>query len=276
MGIHSRMRKPLLPVTALLSLFTLITAFTPAGNKPEKILKKQGFTLIPSGATIVDGKDVTVQSFFVSTSEITNAQYTAFLDALKAQGRDADLQIAAVQNEKWKLPNSDMKAYAEQYFSHPAYAGYPVVNISQQAAKMYCAWLEQQLQKQGLQVKVRLPEKTEWVMAARGGHAGNIYAWNGHALRNKRGVYMANFKTEHLADDGSYIIAPSRSYFPNDYKLYNMSGNVSEWLSTTGICIGGNWWSPEEFIRIDAAPEFPMSGDASPFIGFRPVITAAW
>ncbi len=259
------------------ALFLLLTAATsPVGNQPDKILKKQGFVRIPSGATLVDGKDVTVQSFYIAAAEVTNKQYRIFLDSLKAQGKTEELKIADVRSEKWIMPNSQMEAFEQHYFTHPAYDEYPVVNISQQAATMYCTWLEQQLAAKGLQVRVRLPEKVEWVMAARGGHAGNIYAWNGTELRNKRGIYLANFKTEHLADDGTYITAISRSYFPNDYGLYNMSGNVSEWLSTPGICIGGNWWSEAEYLRIDAPPEFPNAADASPFIGFRPVITATW
>jgi formylglycine-generating enzyme required for sulfatase activity len=59
------------------------------------------------------------------------------------------------------------------------------------------------------------------------------------------------------------------AYFPNDFGLYNMSGNVAEMVQTEGISKGGSWRSGAYDIRIDQQSGYEGS---SPALGFRPVL----
>jgi len=81
----------------------------------------------------------------------------------------------------------------------------------------------------------RLPTEYEWEYASRGGRIGNKYPWGGPYARNGKGCMLANFKPmrgDYGASDGGVYPVRADSYFPNDFGLYNMSGNVSEWTQT--------------------------------------------
>jgi gliding motility-associated lipoprotein GldK len=80
----------------------------------------------------------------------------------------------------------------------------------------------------------RLPTEAEWEYASRGGRIGADYPWGGPYARNSRGCLLANFKPGrgNYGDDGGMHTVKVTSYFPNDFGLYNMSGNAAEWTST--------------------------------------------
>jgi gliding motility-associated lipoprotein GldK len=77
----------------------------------------------------------------------------------------------------------------------------------------------------------RLPSEAEWEYAARGGRDMAKYPWGNPYIRNSKGCMLANFKPGrgNFYDDGFAYSSPVQSYFPNDYGLYDMAGNVSEW-----------------------------------------------
>ena len=129
---------------------------------------------------------------------------------------------------------------AENYFWHPAYDDYPVVGVTWGQAVAFNAWRTQIMnewkQNEGLTYiqKFRLPSEAEWEYAARGGRDLAPYPWGGPYIRNEQGCVLANFKPmrgDYVEDANAYT-APVESYSPNDYGLYQMSGNVAEWTNT--------------------------------------------
>jgi gliding motility-associated lipoprotein GldK len=79
----------------------------------------------------------------------------------------------------------------------------------------------------------RLPTESEWEYASRGGLQNNPYPWGGPYIRNSRGCFLANFKPlrGNYIDDGGFYTVKTTSYWPNDYGLFCMAGNVAEWTS---------------------------------------------
>jgi gliding motility-associated lipoprotein GldK len=128
----------------------------------------------------------------------------------------------------------------EGYFSHPAYRNYPVVGVTWRQARAFNVWRtrynEAYKDSHGLahRLPYELPTEAEFEYAARGGRIGTDYPWGGPYIKNAKGCLMANFKPGrgNYADDGGAYTVNVRSYFPNDYGLYNMAGNVAEWTSS--------------------------------------------
>jgi len=100
--------------------------------------------------------------------------------------------------------------YMRMYLSHPGYGEYPVVGVTWEQAVAFCNWRTKlfntyQVARNAPQVQDwRLPTEAEWEYAARGNYT----------------------------DDGYMITAFVAAYPPNDYGLYDMAGNVSEWTSS--------------------------------------------
>lgn len=128
------------------------------------------------------------------------------------------------------------------YFNHPSYDNYPVVGVTWDQANAFCVWRTRFYQSVASSRKMplnarpdyRLPTDAEFEYAARGGNVKTKYPWGGPYVRNAKGCMQANFKVGrgNYADDGGLYTVNVKSYFPNDYGLYNMAGNVAEWTVT--------------------------------------------
>lgn len=126
-----------------------------------------------------------------------------------------------------------------QYFTHPAFDDYPVVGINWEMAMAFGYWRtslwNNYASEEGvISENFRLPTETEWEYASRGGHDLAPYPWGGYYLRNAKGCLLANFKPGrgNYPEDGGLYTVPVDSYFPNDFGLFNMAGNVAEWTQS--------------------------------------------
>src|SRR5690606_157042 len=187
------------------------------------------------------------------------------------------------------------------YFWHDAYSEYPVVGISWRQAKAFCAWRtkfkndEQKRRNKQFVNQFRLPTEAEWEYAARGGIESGTYPWGGPYLMNDRACFMANFKPlrgDYAVDEALYTVE-AKSYEPNDYDLYNMAGNVSEWTNSSynpnsyeyvstmnpnnyddenkrKVIRGGSWKDVAYFLQVSTR-DYEYQDSARSYIGFRAV-----
>lgn len=188
------------------------------------------------------------------------------------------------------------------YFWHDAYSDYPVVGVTWQQAKAFCEWRTinknaYQKSKKGASMvnRFRLPSEAEWEYAARGGLQAATYPWGGPYTKSDRGCFMANFKPvrgDYAADQALYTVE-AKSYEPNDYNLYNMAGNVSEWVNasydpasyaytstinpnvndddnTRKVIRGGSWKDVAYFLQVSSR-DYEYADSARSYIGFRTV-----
>ena len=124
------------------------------------------------------------------------------------------------------------------YFSHPAFDDYPVVGVSWHQSRAFCWWRTKlwnmYKSRDANSEDFRLPTEYEWEYAARGGHDLAPYPWGGYYTRNSKGCLLANFKPGrgNYPEDGGLYTVRADAYWPNDFGLYNMAGNVAEWTSS--------------------------------------------
>ena len=187
------------------------------------------------------------------------------------------------------------------YFWHAAYDNYPVVGVSWVQAKAFCDWrtlIHNGFRKSKGEDDVdryRLPSEPEWEYAARGGLESATYPWGGPYAKNDRGCFLANFKPLRgdYAGDNSLYTVEADSYEPNDYNLYNMAGNVSEWVDSSydaasyeyyssmnpnvndednkrKVVRGGSWKDVAYFLQVSSR-DYEYADSARSYIGFRTV-----
>jgi formylglycine-generating enzyme required for sulfatase activity len=197
-----------------------------------------------------------------------------------------------VDSVNWRDKLAYNEPYVDYYYHHPAYANYPVVNISYDATKLFCQWLTDwynaDAKRKYKKVIFRLPSESEWVMAAQGGNKMNIYSWGMRLMQdckwqgNFRGIgdeclKYDTIKKQIIVDRNAYgiagelndaadITAPVDAYKPNAFGIYNTCGNVAEMISEKDIACGGGWKSLGGDIRIDSRIRFAKSASD---IGFR-------
>ena len=198
---------------------------------------------------------------------------------------------------------------AKQYYNHPAFGNYPVVGVNWKQANAFCEWRTETLtsylisKNRATETNFRLPTEAQWEYAARGGRSQTPYPWGGPYLRNRKGCLLANFKPGrgNYPEDGGFYTVRADAYWPNDFGLYCMAGNVAEWTSSLyyegsynfqsdmnpdvrwnakdqdaprmkrKVIRGGSWKDVGFFLRTSTRT-FEYQDTAKSYIGFRCVI----
>jgi formylglycine-generating enzyme len=186
---------------------------------------------------------VHVDEFFIGRSPVTSEEYARFVRAtghvvpsigelplIASEGRDHMFRELA---EPYVWRDSDPPQ---------GHGNHPVVLVRLYDALDYCAWLAESSGR-----PIRLPTEAEWEKAARGGAQGTKYPW-GEVCDPSQCHYLID-----AADKNRRGTCPTGTYPPNGYGLFDMIGNVWEWVS--------DWYSAD-YYGVDASdnPRGPQSG----------------
>ena len=207
---------------------------------------------------------VYVDGFWMDATEVTNAEFAAFVKATGyvtlaertptrqefPAARPDDLVAGStvftpplkavpltnplewwryVRGANWRHPtgpSSDIRGRER----------HPVLHVAFADTQAYAKWAGK-----------RLPTEAEWEFAARGGAAGQLYAW-GNDLRphgrHQANIHEGTFPVTDTGEDGFAGVAPVAQFPANPYGLFDMAGNVWEWTA--------DWYHPDYYERLAA------------------------
>jgi sulfatase modifying factor 1 len=198
--------------------------------------------LVPGGEFLMGSVDaeederpvhrVHLDDFYLGAQPVTNAEYGRFV---RATGHRApavyELPIVVTVGgaERERTFRQTGAPYVWTDFDPPrGQSDHPVTLVRYDDAVAYCAWLSTETGR-----PFRLPTEAEWEKAARGGAESKRYPWGDRLDRN-----MANFLDD-PALRSTHGTSPCRQYPPNAFGLYDMAGNVWEWVH--------DWYDPSYY-----------------------------
>ena len=247
-----------------------------------------------------------IDSFYMYQHEVSNGEYVYFLNDLKKTDTNTYKKMLP-DTLVWRFIANYNEPYVIYYLHHPAYANYPVVGVSHEQATYYCKWFTQKYmsnpKRKYRNVAFDLPTVNQWYFVASGGVTYNLFPWKGPHMQNSKGEWLANFriipqqsigkqtfdirtpnglyeKREFISADNNATIlgyknevqfytTPVVSFWPNDYGIYNMAGNVEEFVKEKGITKGGSWFDTGYYLQNLVEEKYDSTNQVSAARGFR-------
>jgi formylglycine-generating enzyme required for sulfatase activity len=206
------------------------------GEPPRPPANLNGWSFIPAGHFLMGDRlnpnethYVWLPSFYISRLEVTNSEFAEFLRDPRGYAGDANWTEAGL---RWKSTNRSsssarLKPSDEEYrrFGRP---DHPVTGVTWFEAMAYCRWLTAKLGKG--RWLYSLPSEAEWEKAARG---PDSFDYGLSPSLSDAEVSLYNWKKNPDAEVAVAGFAESlKSYQPNRFGIYHLSGNVVEWTTS--------------------------------------------
>ncbi|HET7268530.1 MAG TPA: SUMF1/EgtB/PvdO family nonheme iron enzyme [Oleiagrimonas sp.] len=235
------------------------------------------------------------KGFAISRSEITVGQFREFVQNSGYMPDSVRLDGASVYDARSGLMRDDGSAtWQDDYAGHPAGSSLPVVNVSWNDAHAYVQWLSQRTGKH-----YRLPSESQFAYALRAGTTTPYWWGSGTPSRVVENVTGSGDQSRNGRrwthafqgySDGFWGPAPIQSFLPNPFGLYDIDGNVSEWVRDcwhdnylrapddggawinpgcgSRVLRGGSWGSAPDQVR-SAYRQGALATTRSGRVGFR-------